>query len=82
MPIVRTQACLDNGPMPRLSADLSPRSYARIGGLLLDAGFHTVVVKRAPVFELWALALRDDADAEGIQQHLRQFGFDMTSEDS
>ena len=34
MPIVRTQACLDNGPMPRLSADLSPRSYARIGGLL------------------------------------------------
>ena len=50
---------------------------ARLGELLLDAGFTTVLVKRAQ-FDLWALALRQSADQEAVQRQLLAAGLDLS----
>jgi len=49
---------------------------ARLGELLLDAGFTTVLVKREQ-FDLWALALRESTDQEAIQRQLLAAGLDL-----
>ncbi|MGP0095002.1 MAG: class I SAM-dependent methyltransferase [Xanthobacteraceae bacterium] len=50
---------------------------ARLGELLLDAGFTTVLVKREK-FDLWALALREHADQEAVQRQLLLAGIDLS----
>jgi SAM-dependent methyltransferase len=52
---------------------------ARLGRLLVDSGFPTVLAKRDR-FALWALALMPAADQQQIQQHLRRGGLDMFDE--
>jgi SAM-dependent methyltransferase len=49
---------------------------ARLGGLLASSGFPTVLAKRDQ-FDLWALALMQDAAKERIQQQLHSCGLDM-----
>ena len=46
---------------------------ARIGHLLLEAGFSTVFTK-SEQFDLWALALKDKADNAAIQRQLHAVG--------
>ena len=50
---------------------------ARLGELLVDAGFTTVLVKRTP-FDLWALALREGADQEAVQRRVLAAGLDLS----
>ncbi len=50
-----------------------------LGNALARAGFATVLVKRDQ-FDLWALALMQDADKEAIQQKLKTCGLDMLDE--
>jgi SAM-dependent methyltransferase len=47
-----------------------------LGQHLLDAGFPVVLAKRER-FELWALALMEEADKSAIQQELKVAGLDM-----
>jgi SAM-dependent methyltransferase len=49
---------------------------ASLGQLLLDAGFFTVLAKRER-FNLWAVALAEQADKVVIQRQLAQAGLDM-----
>lgn len=49
---------------------------ARLGQLLADSGFPTVLAKRDR-FDLWALALMQDAAKEHIQRQLHSCGLDM-----
>jgi predicted SAM-dependent methyltransferase len=49
-----------------------------LGGLLLQAGFAEAVTKRQN-FDLWALALTEDADRDGILGSLKSAGLDMSS---
>jgi predicted SAM-dependent methyltransferase len=48
----------------------------RLGGLLLQAGFAESITKRQD-FDLWALAMRENADRDAIQHSLRIAGLDM-----
>ena len=50
-----------------------------IGNALASAGFAEVLVKRDR-FDLWALALMQEADKEAIQQDLKTYGLDMFDE--
>ena len=50
-----------------------------LGNALARAGFAMVLVKRDQ-FDLWALALMQDADKEAIQQNLKTSGLDMSDE--
>ena len=52
---------------------------ALLGHRLLHAGFTTVLVKRDR-FDVWALALREEADKAAIQQQLGTVGLDMFDE--
>ena len=52
---------------------------ASLGNALARAGFAIVLVKRDQ-FDLWALALMQDADKEAIQQDLKTSGLDMSDE--
>jgi SAM-dependent methyltransferase len=52
---------------------------ASLGNALTYAGFAMVLVKRDQ-FDLWALALMQDADKEAIQQDLKTYGLDMSDE--
>jgi len=54
-------------------------SCASLGNLLAAAGFATVLVKRDK-FDLWALALMQNADKASIQQDLKTSGLDMFDE--
>jgi SAM-dependent methyltransferase len=49
---------------------------ARLGQLLLDAGFATALAKREG-FDLWAVGLMDQADKYTIQDMLHRSGLDM-----
>jgi len=49
---------------------------ASLGQHLLDAGFPVVLAKRER-FELWALALMEEADKSAIQRELKVAGLDM-----
>jgi predicted SAM-dependent methyltransferase len=49
----------------------------RLGGLLLQAGFAEAVTKRQN-FDLWALALTEDADRDTILNGLQKAGLDMS----
>lgn len=49
----------------------------RLGELLLQAGFAEAVTKRQG-FDLWALALMDNADRDAIQHRLRASGLDLS----
>jgi SAM-dependent methyltransferase len=53
---------------------------ARLGELLLRAGFTEAITKRQG-FDLWALALMENADRNAIQHRLQAVGLDF-SEDS
>lgn len=48
----------------------------RLGGLLLSAGFAEAITKRQ-AFDLWGLALTENADRQAIQHSLRSAGLDM-----
>ncbi|MDR3466593.1 MAG: methyltransferase domain-containing protein [Xanthobacteraceae bacterium] len=48
----------------------------RLGNLLIDAGFAEASVRRLN-YDLWALALRTDADRPAILDQLRRAGLDM-----
>ncbi len=50
-----------------------------LGNALAQAGFAMVLVKRDQ-FDLWALALMQDADKGAIQQNLKTYGLDMLDE--
>jgi len=50
---------------------------ARLGDVLLQAGFPTVLAKRGEQYDLWALALMEDADKQDIQRRLHRCGLDM-----
>ena len=52
---------------------------ASLGNLLADAGFAVVLVKRDK-FDLWALALMQEADKASIQRELKASGLDMLDE--
>lgn len=49
-----------------------------LGGLLLQAGFAEAITKRQH-FDLWALALMEDADRDGILRSLQSAGLDMSN---
>jgi len=49
---------------------------ASLGQLLLDTGFSTVLAKRER-FDLWALALTEQADKPLLQEQLAKAGLDM-----
>jgi len=49
---------------------------ADLGQLLLDAGFPVVLAKRER-WDLWALALMENADKRAIQRELKATGLDM-----
>jgi SAM-dependent methyltransferase len=49
---------------------------ARLGQVLLDAGFGTVYVKRQGL-DLWALALMLRADADAVRRELQAAGLDL-----
>ncbi len=51
----------------------------RLGDLLLQAGFAEAVTKRQG-YDLWALALMDNADREAIQHRLQASGLDLSEE--
>lgn len=51
----------------------------KMGELLIDAGFATVLAKTVGV-DLWAVALMDRADKIDIQRQLRAAGLDMSEE--
>jgi hypothetical protein len=53
----------------------------RLGQLLIDTGFSTVLARRDR-FDLWALALMPSANKGQIQQELRRGGLDMFDEDA
>jgi SAM-dependent methyltransferase len=52
---------------------------SRMGRLLLEAGFATVLV-RTRRFDLWTLALMASADRSEVQRQFRSVGFDMFEE--
>jgi SAM-dependent methyltransferase len=52
---------------------------ASLGHLLANAGFAVVLVKRDKL-DLWALALKDEADKVAIQRSLKACGLDMFDE--
>jgi SAM-dependent methyltransferase len=52
---------------------------ASLGNALAYAGFAMVLVKRDQ-FDLWALALMQDANLEAIRQNLKTCGLDMSDE--
>ncbi len=52
---------------------------ASLGNALAQAGFAMVLVKRDR-FDLWALALMQDADKKAIQQNLKTYGLDLLDE--
>jgi len=52
----------------------------RLGQMLVDAGFATVLAKRDR-FALWALALMPAADQQQIQQQLQRGGLNISDED-
>lgn len=49
---------------------------SKLGNALVDAGFPTVLAKKEH-FDLWALALMENADKGSIQTELRVHGVDM-----
>jgi hypothetical protein len=49
-----------------------------LGGLLLQVGFAEAVTKRQN-FDLWALALTQDADRDGVLKNLQSAGLDMSN---
>jgi hypothetical protein len=49
----------------------------RLGGQLLEAGFAEAITKRQN-FDLWALALTEDADRAVILDELRAAALDMS----
>jgi predicted SAM-dependent methyltransferase len=51
----------------------------RLGGLLLQAGFCEVIIKRQN-YDLWALALREAADCKAINVRLRAAGLDLSDD--
>ncbi len=55
---------------------------ARLGRVLMEAGFEKVLVKREPRYELWALALMEEADDRQITEHLLASGLDLSAEDA
>jgi len=54
-------------------------SCASLGNLLIEAGFASVRAKRE-LYDLWALALMPDADAEAIVASLKEAGLDFAAE--
>ena len=59
-------------------AHRSGLTAARLGGLLLQAGFAEVITRRQS-FDLWGLALMNDADPHAIQRDLQAAGLDMST---
>lgn len=55
---------------------------ARLGEALMQAGFDKVLAKRAPQYELWALALMEESDDRQITEQLSASGLDMSVEDA
>ena len=49
---------------------------ASLGQLLVESGFSIVLAKRERM-DLWALALREEADKHAIQHDLSSAGIDM-----
>ncbi len=50
---------------------------ARLGNMLIDCGFPTVLGKRGDRYDLWAVALMENADQQAIQSALKRNGLDM-----
>ncbi len=51
----------------------------RLGQLLIDAGFASVVTKRADAYDLWAVAFTNEASMDAILADLAMTGLDFRS---
>jgi hypothetical protein len=49
----------------------------RLGRLLTESGFSEVLVKRGPLFDLWAVALMPKASKADLLRQLREHELDL-----